>query len=233
MASDELVLDGVALDGADYAGLRPSYVSVAGSRLVRCDFRRTRITSGGLGDGAEASEYVECVFDGSSIRNVIPGRATFIGCSFLDVKIRNVMFLEAQFVDCVFSGELRDVTFTATPVMTERLGRSTNAFEGNDFREARLRNVSFRGGIDLDRQWLPEAGFLVVRDAATVIEQVREQVGVWPEAELRADAQIRLDVLAENCRRGQRDLFVEKEFLGLSAETADRLAALFTHVSPG
>ena len=138
------------MEGADFAGRRLRDPSVANSRLVRCDFRRTRITGGGLGDGREPSEYVECVFDGSSWNNVIPGQAVFLRCSFPDVKIRNLRCSDAQFIDCVFTGVLSVSWFNGRPVGPARAWRSRNEFRGNDFSGAKLVDVAFRTGIDLD-----------------------------------------------------------------------------------
>ncbi|MEV4171184.1 hypothetical protein [Nonomuraea sp. NPDC049709] len=49
--------------------------------------------------------------------------------------------------------------------------------------------MDFRGGIDLDRQRLPEgAGHLVLRDAAHVLDRALRDVERWADAEDRDEA---------------------------------------------
>ncbi|MFB4278559.1 MULTISPECIES: hypothetical protein [unclassified Nonomuraea] len=233
-ASDELRLNGARLTGADYSGRRFGYFLVAnGSRLTRCDFRGVRATDGCLGGGLQPSVYTECVFDGSTLQGdgLDPGRATFVSCSFLDVTLSGLTFIDAEFVDCVFSGSLESVTFSADPWARDaELGRTTNRYEGNDFSAARMTDVDFRGGIDLDRQRLPEgAGHLVLRDAAGVLDLALRDIERWADAKDRDEALATIDTLEFDVQGGQRDLFTDKAFLtkGLSPEAAERLLAIF------
>ncbi|MBP2329517.1 hypothetical protein JOF56_009902 [Kibdelosporangium banguiense] len=219
-------MSGLRLENEDFSNRRLRELVVAAATLVRCDFSRTRVAGGEFGGGFEPSEYVECVFDGCRVKNVLPGRATFIGCSFRDVTIQNLRCHEAQFIDCVFTGLLRTVTFSAVPWSTERLGRTRNAYHGNDFAGARLMDVAFRGGIDLDRQRLPEGPeYVLVRNAPEILPAIREQVRTWPES-LRLDAETSLWILENDCETGQRDLLVRRTLLGRTAEGIDKLAAL-------
>jgi hypothetical protein len=222
------VLSGLRLENESFTNRSLRELAMSDATLVRCDFSRTRVAGGSFGGGFEPSEYRECVFDGCRIRNVLPGRATFVGCSFRDVTIQNLRCHEAQFVDCVFTGRLRTVTFSATPWSTERLNRTRNAFHGNDFTGAVLEDVAFRGGIDLDRQHLPDGpDYVLVRNAPELLPAVREQVRNWPES-LRADAETSLWVLDNDRETGQRDLFVRRTLLGRTQEGIDKLAALLT-----
>lgn len=225
---ERLLLHGVTLEDADFSGRRLDDMSVAnGSKLVRCDFRKAKVQGGGLGGGFEPSFYIDCVFDGAHLKRLVPGRASFVNCSFRNVKIEKMMCHEAEFVDCVFSGLLRDVTFSARPWDNERLGRTRNEYRGNDLTGARLEGVSFRGGIDLDLQRLPAGDeYLLVRDAAQVLERARAAIASWPEDELKMDANPPLSVLESDCNSGQKDIFVEKRFLGRLPETVSRLVPL-------
>jgi hypothetical protein len=226
--ADRLILDAVELEGADFSRRDLKYAGIVnGSRLTRCDFSRSKFTSGCLGAGYETSTFVECVFDRCTMKDLSPGRATFVNCSFRDVKIRNFFCHKAQFVDCTFTGRIRKAIFSAKPTATTRnLGRDRNEYRGNDFSGVRLEDTAFRGGVDLDLQRLPEGPeYLIVRNAGEVLERAAEYIAAWPEEDLRKDALIKLSVLGSDVEGGQRDLFVSREFLGA---TADRLVALLS-----
>ncbi len=58
--------------------------------------------------------------------------------------------------DCQFSGIIKDGNFWLTKrdpkAEARQLSLAHACFEGNDFSECELRNVSFRGGIDIEAQ---------------------------------------------------------------------------------
>jgi hypothetical protein len=228
---DELVLpDAVQLERADFSGRRLRYVSIgSGSRLIECDFSSTHMKGGSLGGGFEPTQYIRCVFDRCRWKGMFAGRASFIECSFRNVRLDTFFCSDAEFVNCVFSGLLKGVIFSGTPSSTERLGRVRNAYRGNDFTNAKLDDVSFRGGIDPESQRLPTGpDQILVRNAAEVLATARENVQQWPEDDLRDDADTTLRVLEGICQTGQRDLFVGRSILGRIPETVDRMAALLT-----
>jgi hypothetical protein len=230
---EDLVLpDAVDLKEADFSGRRFDYLSIGeGSRLVGCDFRRIRVTGGGLGGGKRPTVYQECVFDGARLQNVIPGRASFVSCSFRDVTITDLRCHSAEFVDCVFSGQLKTVIFNGRVTNPDpELGRSVNAFQGNDFREADLRDVEFRTGIDLDRQLLPDGPeYLLVREAAVVLEEAWKAANTWPPGDDRRDALVDLDGYWRTASRGQRDLLIRISDLDPNPDLAHRIAGLIRH----
>jgi uncharacterized protein YjbI with pentapeptide repeats len=134
---------------------------------VKQDYNTWSTVGGILGRGDKPTEYVGRVFDGCRLSNVIPRRPAFIGCSFRKAWLKTFICHEAEFVDCVFSGVLKGVVFNGTPSSTDKLGRTRNTYRGNDFTEAELRDVSFRGGIDLDSQRLPtDSEYFILRNAA-------------------------------------------------------------------
>ncbi len=181
-SGDRLVLHAVQLTGADFSGRRLDDISVAnGSRLTRCNFERVRIVGGGLGGGRRPSTYVECTFDGSRLRSVIPGRATFISCSFRNVHFSDILFLEAEFIECTFSGRLESIVFSVDPVEKDvELGREKNSYRDNDFSGASMVDVAFRGGIDLDKQRLPVGSdYLLIKNSDSVISCALEHVRRW------------------------------------------------------
>lgn len=226
---DELLLHDVRLNGADFSKRNLRRLSIAnGSVLTGCDFRQIKAAGGGLGGGRRPTEYIECVFDGSRLKDVVPGRATFIRCSFRDVVLVNMIALKAQFIDCVFSGALKKVTFNAGLSGGDlELERTYNEYRGNDFSGAMLVDVAFRGGIDLDQQDLPvDADHLIIRDAAAVISASREDVRNWSDGRARKEAEGAFWVLESEIRSGQRDLFIDKSWLSRSTMIADNIRAL-------
>src|SRR6266508_2278639 len=167
--------------------------------------------SGGIGDGMQQSDYFGCVFDGCYLRGISPGRARFVECSFRDVKIFDFKCFQAEFVDCVFSGSLRTVIFDARVDQPDDvLGRTRNEFHGNDFRNADLEDVAFRGGIDMAAQALPTGPeYLLVRDAPAALSRARDVVQRWPEDEYRRDAMLTLEVWEGECRTGQQHILLK------------------------
>lgn len=233
---EELVLHGVELEGTDFSNRRFRFVSVAdGSRLLNCDFHRVRFAGGGLGDGHQPSDYIGCVFDGAYLKGILPGRANFIGCSFRDVRIYNFRCNAAQFVDCTFSGVLKSVTFDARPSdLQGTLGRTRNEYRGNDFTHATMQDIAFRGGINLDLQYLPQGPeYVIVRNVAAAIENVWNEVSEWADDKDREDALIALNVLEMELRTGQADLFVPRSLLSSNPEVAERLRILLMSGTSG
>ncbi|NBE97507.1 hypothetical protein FE391_29915 [Nonomuraea sp. KC401] len=153
--NDELILHAVDLEKADFSGVRPRYLDIGvGSTLTRCDFSGIRPAGPPtFGSGAEPTTYVECTFDRMPIEGGGAGRASFLRCSFLGVVIKDYRFADSQFTDCRFSGDLAAVIFSARPSLGFAL-RERNAFRGNDFSVAQLRDVDFRQGVDLHWQRL-------------------------------------------------------------------------------
>jgi hypothetical protein len=76
----------------------------------------------------------------------------------VDARLDGLITNAAEFVDCLFGGMVKDVVFNghANDVLSARLHRTRNEFRGNDFRQAVLAGTSFRGGVDVDEQFLPE-----------------------------------------------------------------------------
>ncbi|GLX99127.1 hypothetical protein [Herbidospora sp. NBRC 101105] len=227
------VILGVDLDGGDFGGQKLTDLVIGeGSRLTRCDFTRAVLRGGSLGAGVLPTEYLECDFSGARLKRVSPGRASFISCVFNGVQITDMMSLEAEFIDCTFTGLLKSVTFSATPdLLDDRLLRTRNRFTGNDFSGAELREVGFRGGVDLDAQHLPGGdGFLLLRQAAGILTEAMKDIATWTSKPDRDEASIVTGVLLDETAAGQRDLFIATSFLTkrLSPDYAQRLLSIIT-----
>ncbi len=215
MESDRLVLYRQNLVDENYSGRQIGHLSIAESRLVRCDFSKSKIKAGSFGGGRRASVYRDCVFDGMRLNGVHGGYAVFESCSFRNVRITNGWFQNCEFVDCVFTGTLRGVLFFGAPLSDSvpDLGRTKNRFYGNDFSQARLINVSFRFGVDLSTQRLPkEDEYLYLVDADSVLRKIRKKIRGWSQ-EVQQELDSTLSVYELEASTGQRDLFIHESLV--------------------
>ncbi|WP_111178559.1 pentapeptide repeat-containing protein [Nonomuraea aridisoli] len=227
-ADAELDVMGAEIKDGDFSLRKLTHITVTdGSVLTRCTFQGSLITAGGLGDGGAPSIYKNCNFDGCKIERTIPGHARFVACSFNGATIQNMQFLDAEFIDCVFDDALiRDVVFDADKWDADPSETPAYRYHNNDFSSARLRNVSFRGGIDLDSQKLPQGeGYLLIRNAGRALTAATREIQTWESESCRTSADISLGVLQRNAARKQKNLFIEKEFIaqGLTPECTYRL----------
>ena len=98
----------------------------------------------------------------------------------------------AEFVNCRFDGLVTESSFFGTPWVPDsvevRPMRVSNEFSGNDFRRADLRFVSFREGIDIDRQHLPESDEYIRLDQFPQrLTRARWAVAQWTDLAQRAE----------------------------------------------
>jgi hypothetical protein len=223
---NRIELTGEILDGEDFTGLRLKQFTATQSSLRRCRFDASRIDQACFGGGAKPSEYTDCSFDGARIRAIAPGIARFVRCSFRDCLIQDFFGVTVEFIDCVFSGRIEKAVFHGSVPEEDRaqVGRTTNEFSGNDFREAELVDVAFRGGIDLTKQRLPEgAGYLYLADAADALDHVRQQVVGWRDLELRRKALAILTGLEFDVQGGQVQLFISLNSVSRNQREASEL----------
>jgi len=152
--NDKLViLSRKKLVGESFSDRRLMGFSSEACQFLSCKFERMHIESASFGGGRSESLYEDCSFDGSEIYGS-PGIARFERCTFRDVRIEGFFSLAGSFIDCVFSGDIRGSVFHGS-LPDSIYGPRDNEFRGNDFREARLVDVDFRGGIDMSKQQMP------------------------------------------------------------------------------
>ena len=203
------------LSDADFSRTEFSDYAATRSVFCRCSFERSTFSHPCFGAGTRPSEYLDCSFDRCRITATTPGVARFVRCSFRNCTIRDFFGHFVEFVDCVFSGRIRKaVFFGRTPDHHEELGidRATNAFHGNDFRDCELIDVSFRGGIDLRAQTLPQGpGYLYLMDGAHALARARKCVLGWDDLEDRRIAMAMLRGLEMDVAGGQEQLFISRE----------------------
>jgi uncharacterized protein YjbI with pentapeptide repeats len=141
----------------DWSGQRFNDFVPVGCAFESCSFEGCHFAQACFGGGLEDSRYVNCRFDRATIRAIAPGSARFESCTFRNVEIIELYGQQIEMLNCEVSGIFRKGFFNgAVPRdIAPHLGRTTNAFEGNDFSGATLVDVGFRTGIDLSRQKLP------------------------------------------------------------------------------
>lgn len=201
------VFESAVLEDVDFAGLHIDRFDASASSFNRCDFGRAVLRQASLGLPPR-SIYRECRFDRADLRQCDPGLARFERCSFDGAKLDNWNCAMNDFVDCRFSGRLRRVVFSGGLHVDPSLAEGApprlkalmapyppNEFHGNDFRNADLDEVEFRGGIDLDAQLLPDDPAYVRLDIRPEILARVEAYVVTLEGAERTEAQSLLDWL--------------------------------------
>jgi hypothetical protein len=165
-----------------------------------------------FGGGSRQSQYVRCNFDGANLRHFGPGVARFERCSFLRVIISDCHSLNAEFVECVFSGRIRDTVFWARDWLSQESRK--NEFVRNDFSQCVLDGVSFRGGISVGEQRLPEVEqYLYVDDLAAALDHVRRR---RPDPKQRRLHKVITTTLSSHLATGQFDALYEPRRFGES-----------------
>jgi uncharacterized protein YjbI with pentapeptide repeats len=144
------------LEGVDFSGLDIGRFYAQASVFDRCDFSGAKLHDGTFSI-PPPSIYRDCRFDHAKLRFQSPGLARFERCSFDHTVIDHWICGNSSFVDCTFVGRFRDIEFSGgmNPTELRVVPMHPNEFHGNDFSGAKLIDVEFTGGIDLDAQKLP------------------------------------------------------------------------------
>jgi uncharacterized protein YjbI with pentapeptide repeats len=144
------------IDHVDFSGLDIEGFYAQEAIFEHCDFTGAKLHEGSLST-PPASIYRDCHFDRARLRFQDPGVARFERCSFDHTVIDHWICGNSSFVDCTFVGRFRDIEFSGgmNPTLPRVVPMHANEFRGNDFSQAKLIDVEFTGGIDLDAQKLP------------------------------------------------------------------------------
>jgi uncharacterized protein YjbI with pentapeptide repeats len=148
-----------------------------------CSFRRADLRDSALGVATlepgpltgKRNSFVEVDFTEAELRGTVYIAAAFERCLFRDAKLVDIGFGTSTFVDCQFEGELREVIFWRSNLLTR--GYPEDAFPPNemlniDFSCARLINVEFRG-LSLDRVRLPkDSEHIVIENFAEALDKL-------------------------------------------------------------
>jgi hypothetical protein len=223
MKKDRIELRDETLEGENLTGLRLKQFTATQCSFRSCRFDGSTIEQACFGGGTKPSDYTDCSFDGARITAVAPGVARFIRCSFRDCLIQDLFGVAVEFIDCIFSGTIKKAVFWGSIPEEDRdqVGRRTNEFRGNDFSQARLVDVAFRGGIDLAKQKLPEsAGYLYLPNAAAALKRVRENVTRWRDLDLRRRTLALVKALESDVDGGQAQLFLSLDSVSRNQRAA-------------
>jgi len=233
--NDRLVFKRERLDSEDFSGRKLIDLTAVGSKFVSCRFENMRIKSGCFGAGREVSEYIDCSFDGSSIRMIPVGYARFERCSFRNTDIHDWICFAVEMVGCTFSGKMRHVILNGTPQADDQavVHRERNEFRGNDFSEAKLEDLSFRTGIDLTQQKLPIGPeYVYVPNAENAVRQARAEILEWKDIELRRLSMVLISTFEEEIQAGQQQiLFRAADYTKSLRRSADAVFALLKKYS--
>jgi hypothetical protein len=227
-----LTIDQQSFAGVSFAEYKEKDWVISESRFEGCSFENLRISSISFGAGKITSEYVDCSFDGSWIKALMPGRARFVRCSFRNVRMKKWICYDFEFIDCVFTGEITAVNFNADHSPTTPRERSVNRYYGNDFSGAKLKNVAFMGGVDLVRQKLPTGeGYIFLEDAEPVVTVALSRVYSWPESAEKKHARVQLEIALEDyIRGGQRQLLFSPHDMTSRDGSAERAFARLSEI---
>lgn len=208
----------------DFSEKRLEQFGSIGSRFISCRFEKMRVDNVLFGAGKELSEYIECSFDGLRFRSGFGGFARFVRCSFLNVDLRDWFCTSTEIIECTFSGRLRKAIFSGVVREDARsfIRREYNEFHGNDFSEMKLEDVAFRNGIDLTKQKLPkDLGYLYLPEAEAAVRRARAQVITWRDLDKRREAMVLINILEEDIRNGQEQLFLRLDDYEKSTREVD------------
>ena len=196
--------------GRDFSNQRINKLSVVNCKFVDCSFENIVFDQANFGAGGQESIYIDCSFAGAKITATAPGNVLFERCNFADVRIDEFIGLSAQFVDCTFSGNLGKCVFQGRIPEADQasVGRAFNEFYGNDFSQAKFKDVGFRGGIDLTKQKLPlNSDYVFIPDAEEFLRDVRESYLAEKDLKLREKVFSVIRILQFDVDEGQTQLY--------------------------
>lgn len=187
-----LVLEAVEFRNVDLSKQRCESLHVTGpSSFLECDFSGSRFRHSVSLGGREQAVYERCSFD-RAILHGCGSNVRLVSCSFRGAQLIEWFGTALQVEDCTFEGcTIQRSKFWGRPhgIPPNVPTRARNAFRGNDFSTADLRDVSFAGGIDLDLQILPrDPRFRIVRNLAVAAETAYVEVMSWSELGARREA---------------------------------------------
>ena len=136
------------------------HLTVQNSQFDECAFRQLRrpASDGTWGQGSLArrvSVYRGCTFEGVRFRareGFSVGVARFEQCTFQQCDFGEHFSFCADYIECVFVGPVQRAVFYGAAPDGHSCDGKVNVFQGNDFAEAELVDVGFRGGVDLGAQ---------------------------------------------------------------------------------
>jgi uncharacterized protein YjbI with pentapeptide repeats len=224
-----LVIDHETLASQTFAGLRLDGLKVIESSLSHCAFDDVRARSCSFGEGVRQSVFEDCAFTRCTLVFGAVGHARLVRCRFESSRLENLFGSNLEVIDCAFPGTtLKKSVFHGRIEGTTRIQpqRVVNEIRGNDFSQAELDDVDFRGGVDLTKQRLPSGeGYIFVADTCKALAIVKElQRSIVDAAELKRSKTL-AGLLDFYCSNGQTTQLLQVDRRGaFERELAARLS---------
>ena len=213
-----LVIDRETRVAERFGNLKLDGFSVIESSLSRCVFENIRARSACFGEGLQQSVLEDCVFRRCHLVFGAVGNVRLVRCQFESCRLENVMGTKLELIECAFQDTTikKGVFHGRVEASAEvRSQRTLNEIRDNDFSQAELDDVDFRGGVDLTRQKLPTSDeYLFVRDTYKALAIVKDlQSSIAEKDELKRSRML-AGVLDFYCSSGQRTQLLRITFWG-------------------
>jgi hypothetical protein len=213
-----LVVDRETRVAEKLSNLKLDGFSVIESSLSRCVFEDIRARSTCFGEGLQQSVLEDCVFRRCHLVFGTVGNVRLVRCQFESCRLENVIGTKLELIECAFPDTtIKKGVFHGRVEASAQVRprRTLNEIRDNDFSQADLQDVDFRGGVDLTKQKLPTSDeYLFVRDTCKALEIVKDlQSSIVEKDELKR-SQMLAGLLDFYCSRGQRTQLLRVAFWG-------------------
>jgi hypothetical protein len=213
--------------GERFENLRLDYISVITSHLNRCVFSNILAHSVCLGGGATQSTYADCVFEDCDWIFSVVGKVRILRCEFNRCRLSNLFGTNLEAIGCSFNHTtIKKGVFHGTGSSAVAVAQ-TNEFRDNDFSEADLIDVDFRGGIDVSKQRLPMGGeYVFIGDTCQALEVLNEMLSLPLSAIELKRVQLETLSLRRYCSSGQLSQLLRLSSWGTLADEFRRRLAM-------
>jgi hypothetical protein len=225
-----LVINRETRSGEQFRELMLDGLSIIESSLRNCAFENIRVRSASLGEGVRQSLYEDCVFKRCKLAFGAIGNARLVRCRFESCRLDNLLATELELIGCAFPNTvIKKGVFHGRVADASQLKprRVTNEFVDNDFSDADLVDVDFRGGIDLNRQKFPTGDeYLFVRDTCKALAIAKElRSSITDQDEIKR-SQMLTSLLDFYCSQMDRKLSCCVYLFGAASSESSALVSL-------
>lgn len=218
-------------ESADYHFTRARYAKIhlVATELRDCLFEDVRTDYWAVsGDLQVRSRVANCDFVRCDLKANLITNVTFENCRFRECTLRNWGNIGADYLGCTFSGAILSGFFDA------HLSRVNPAYSAglvidNDFTQADLVDVDFRGGVDLFRQSLPGGStYRVIEDSHAMILYLSRNTRILPVSDpsRKTDLEVFAALLNADYEQGQKQKLIDQRELAASVWSAIQASGL-------
>jgi hypothetical protein len=213
-----LVIDRETRVSESFSNLKLDGLSVIESSLSQCVFEDIRARSTCFGEGLQQSVLEDCVFRRCHFMFGTVGNVRLVRCQFESCRLENVMGTKLELIECAFPDTtIKKGVFHRRVEASAKVQpwRTLNEIRDNDFSQAELDDVDFRGGVDLTKQKLPTGDeYLFVRDTCKALEIVKAMQSSIVEKDELKRSQLLASLLDFYCSSEQKMQLLRIEFWG-------------------